>query len=93
MRLTETKDGTIIEVFVKPSCQKFEMTVDCDEIVVRCIGEPTKGKANKELLKEFTRLFGSRVELVSGATSRQKHLLILGARRVDVERLVRDRSV
>jgi uncharacterized protein (TIGR00251 family) len=35
-----------------------------------------KGKVNKELVKELSRLFKRRVEIVSGFTSRQKKILI-----------------
>jgi uncharacterized protein (TIGR00251 family) len=39
-----------------------------------------KGKVNKELIKEFTKIFHSQIELVSGATSRQKKLLVKGVK-------------
>jgi len=86
MKLTETKDGVVVEVFVKPNSQKFGVTVEGDEIVVRCTEEPVKGKVNKELIKEFTKLFHAKVELVSGATSKQKKLLIKNVEGKEVER-------
>lgn len=85
MKLTETKDGVVIEVFVKPNSQKFGVTLEGDEIVVRCTEEPVKGKVNKELIKELTKLFHAQVELVSGATSKQKKLLIKNLGRNEVE--------
>ncbi len=88
MKLTETKDGTIIEIYVKPNSPKFEVTVEDDEIVVRSTEEPEKGKVNKEILKELSKLFHSNVALVSGATSRQKRLLVRAASKGDVERLL-----
>ena len=86
MKLTETKDGVVIEVFVKPNSQKFGVVVEGDEVVVRCTEEPTKGKVNKELIKELTKLFRTQVELVSGATSKQKKLLIKNVEGKEVER-------
>lgn len=56
------------------------------EIVVHCREEPVKGKVNKELVKEFSRLFHKRVELISGFTSKQKVLLIRDADRKEVEK-------
>ena len=88
MKLTETKNGTIIEAFVKPNSAKFEVTVEGDEIVVRCTEEPVKGKVNKELIKELTRLFHNKVELVSGATSKQKKLLIKNVKKNEVEQFL-----
>jgi uncharacterized protein len=92
MKLTETKDGVVVEVFVKPNSQKFGVTVEGDEIVVRCTEEPVKGKVNKELIKELTKLFRTQVELVSGATSKQKKLLIKTVERNQVERLLHNQS-
>ncbi len=92
MRITETKDGAILEVFVKPKSQKFEVTFEGDDVVVRCTEEPVKGKVNKELLKALSKLFHTNVELVSGATSRQKRLLLKGIEKSEVERLLRTAS-
>jgi uncharacterized protein len=80
MKTTETKEGTIIEIYVKPNSEKFKVSLENGEIVVRCTEEPVKGKVNKELIKEFTKIFHSKIELVSGATSRQKKLLVKGVK-------------
>jgi uncharacterized protein (TIGR00251 family) len=92
MKLTETKDGTIIEVYVKPNSAKFEVNVEGDEIVIRSTEEPEKGKVNKEIIKELTKLFHASVELVSGATSRQKRLLVKNIKKNEVERLLHKES-
>ena len=89
MKITETKNGTIIEVFVKPKSAKFEVLLEGDEVVVRCTEEPVKGKVNKELLKALSKFFHTNVELVSGTTSRQKRLLLKGIEKSEVERLLR----
>lgn len=91
MNIKENKDGTIITVFVKPNSPKFSVEVDGDEIVVRCTEEPVKGKVNKELIKELTKLFHAKVELVSGLTSKQKQLLIRGIEKAEAERLLEKR--
>ena len=88
MKISETKDGTIIEVFVKPNQPKFNVTIDDDEILVFSTEEPVKGKVNKQLIKELSKLFHAKVELVSGATSRQKQLLIKGVGKKQVEQLL-----
>jgi uncharacterized protein (TIGR00251 family) len=89
MKISETKDGAIIEVFVKPNSAKFETVIEGDEILVYCTEEPVKGKVNKELVKEFSKLFHHKVEIVSGFTSKQKRLLIKGIGKSEVERLLR----
>jgi uncharacterized protein (TIGR00251 family) len=89
MKITETKDGAIIEVFVKPNSAKFDVMIDGDEILVLCTEKPVKGRVNKELMKELSKLFHSKVEIVSGFTSKQKRLLIKGTGKSEVERLLR----
>jgi len=73
---------------VKPHAREFKIVVEGDEIVVFCLEAPVKGKVNKELLKEFSRLFHTKVELVSGFTSKQKKLLIRGFGKSKVERVL-----
>jgi uncharacterized protein (TIGR00251 family) len=88
MNVNETKNGAVIEVFVKPNSNKFKITVDDGEIVVFCTEQPVKGKVNKELVKEFSKLFHTKVEIVSGLTSKQKRLLIAGVGKSEVEQLL-----
>jgi uncharacterized protein (TIGR00251 family) len=89
MKTVETNDGVIIDVFVKPKSDKFAVKLEEEQIVVFSTEEPVKGKVNKELIKELTRFFGGRVEIVSGLTSRQKRLLIRSVGKSQVENLLR----
>ena len=88
MKISETKNGVVIEVFVKPKSERFEVFLEGDEVIVRCTEEPVKGKVNKELLKTLSKFFHTSVELVSGATSRQKRLLIRKLSKSEVELLL-----
>ncbi|MEM3459315.1 MAG: DUF167 family protein [Candidatus Bathyarchaeia archaeon] len=88
MKISEVKDGSILEVYVKPSSKEFKVTVEEDEVVVFCKEEPFKGKVNRELVKEFSRLFGGRVELVSGFASKNKRLLVHGIGKSEIERIL-----
>jgi uncharacterized protein (TIGR00251 family) len=88
MKITETKEGAIVEVFVKPSSPKFGVAFDGQEVLAYCTEKPVKGKVNKELVKEFSKLFHSRVKIVSGFTSRQKRLLILGINKDNAEHII-----
>jgi len=88
MSITQTKDSVIITIFVKPNSPKFRIELDGDEIVVHSTEEPVKGKVNKELIKEFTKLLHTKVEIVSGATSKQKKLRIKGVERKEIEHLL-----
>ena len=88
MNMKETKNGTIIEVFVKPNQPKFSVKVDGDDIIVFCTEEPVKGKVNKELIKELSKLFHAEIKIISGLTSRQKLLLVKNVSRNEVETLL-----
>lgn len=88
MKLTEIKEGTLIEIFVKPNSPNFEVILEGEEVIIRCTQEPVKGKVNKELTKELTKLFHTKVELVSGSTSKQKRFLITGAKKDEAKKLL-----
>ena len=90
MNLVETKDGTIMEVFVKPNQKQFKVALEGEEIVVFSNEEPAKNKANKEIIKELSRLFKTRVELASGATSREKKLAVNGLNKAETETIIRE---
>ena len=84
MQLLQVKDGTIIVLFVKPNSASFKIIVEDNNLVVHCTEEPVKGRVNKELVKELSNLFRSRVKLVSGFTSKKKILLVTGALKSEV---------
>jgi uncharacterized protein len=89
MRIAETKDGVILTIFVKPNSPKFKVEFDGDEIVVYSTEEPVKGKVNKEILKEFTKLLHTKVEFAAGLTSKQKQLFVVGMTKPQVENLLK----
>lgn len=88
MRICETKDGLVLQVSVKPKAKRFKIVAERDEIIIHCVEEPVKGKVNKELVKELSKLFRKRVEIVSGFASKQKKLLIRDAQRSEIERIL-----
>lgn len=85
MKVFETKDGCILEVSVKPRSKEFKVVVEENAIVVFCIEDPVKGRVNKELVKELSRVFHRPVELVSGFSSRDKRVLIKGVHGCEVD--------
>jgi len=85
LKVFETKDGCILEVSVKPRSREFKVAVEENVIVVFCTEDPVKGRVNKELVKELTRIFHRPVELVSGFSSRDKRLLVKGAHKHEVD--------
>ena len=88
MKITETKNDAIIEIFVKPNQPKFKIKLDNDEITVFCTEEPVKGKVNKEIIKELSKLFHTQIEIISGLTAKQKRLLIKNMNKKETENLL-----
>lgn len=93
MKVIETKEGSILEILVKPRSKTFKIIVENDEIVAFCKEEPTKGKVNRELVKELSGQFHRRVELVSGFSSRQKRILVRGVKKSQVELALLDKPL
>lgn len=89
MKITETKDGIVLEVSVRPKARQFKIVIEGDEIVVFCTEEPIKGKVNKELVKRLSKLLHKEIVLVSGFISRQKRLLIKNTDKETLEKALR----
>ena len=82
MKLRKTVQGIVLDVHVKPNSREFRIKTEEDELVVFCRETPVKGRVNRELIRELSRLFKRRVEILSGFSSRQKKILI---RDIDAE--------
>lgn len=78
--IKEVKDGVLLSIFVKPNSAKFKVELDCGEVIVYATEVPERGKVNREILKEASKFFSAKVELTSGATSRQKVILIYASK-------------
>jgi uncharacterized protein (TIGR00251 family) len=92
MRLLKSGEGVVLEVYVKPSSKRFRLELDGDEIVVSCREAPVKGRVNRELVNELSRLFNRKVELVSGTRSRQKKVLISNIEEDEVNQILSSTS-
>lgn len=75
----ETEDGVLVNIEVSPRSDKFKISAYNEwrkEIEVKITSIPQKGKANKEIIKEFSKLTNTQVEIVSGLKSQHKTLKI-----------------
>lgn len=88
MSIKETKDGVILTVFVKTNSSKFRIQMEDNQITLHCTQEPVKGKVNKEIIKELTKLFHAKAELASGFTSKEKQIAIAGIRKTQAEQIL-----
>lgn len=91
--LRESRDGILIDVIVKPGSKVVKIAFDhkTEQFNVSLKSHPTKGKANKELLriiKQFIEKLGfnsAQCTIIRGHTSRTKVLLIENINAKDLE--------
>lgn len=88
MKTLKTDQGVVLNVYVKPDSREFKIEIEDDELVVHCKEFPVKGKVNRELIKELSRIFKRRVEFISGFTSKQKKFLIKDVSLEEVNRIL-----
>ncbi len=90
--LTETADGVILALVVQPRSSKNQLA-GCHDgaLKVRLTAPPVDGSANKCCCAFLAKLLGvpaRDLEIISGATSRHKRVLVSGLCHADiVERL------
>ncbi len=79
--LRKAGDDLLVDIEVSPGSGRFEIA-SYDEwrkrLVVKVKSPPEKGKANREIMKEFSKICGKDVEIISGHKSRHKTLRIYG---------------
>ncbi|MCD6403481.1 MAG: YggU family protein [Candidatus Aenigmarchaeota archaeon] len=80
--LQETSKGIVVEIKVIPNSPKFKVKTN-SFIKVYLTSEPKRGKANKELINMFKKIFGVEVKILSGARTKTKKLLLPGLTKQD----------
>ena len=77
--VNEAQDGILVDIEVSTKSNKFEISGYNEwrnKIEIRIKSPPLKGRANKEIINEFSKLTKNPVEIISGLKSRQKTLKI-----------------
>ena len=84
--VTEIQEGILVDIEVSTKSNKFEIAGYNEwreRIEIRIKSPPLKGKANKEIIGEFSKLTKNPVEILSGLKSRQKTLKIYNMSKSD----------
>ncbi len=93
IELTENAEGLVLPVRAQPGARKAGVLGEqAGALKLAVTAPPEDGRANKailELLRELLDLKRSQVELISGATARDKRVLIRGVPRTELERRLR----
>ena len=80
--LEQTREGVLVSVRLQPKAGKTELADATDEYVkVKVTAAPVEGAANEACRRLFAKVFGiakGHIQIVSGAKSRQKRILLGG---------------
>ena len=75
----QIEDGVLVDIEVSPRSKKFEIAGYNqwrEKIEIKIKSPPLKGRANQEIVKEFSNLTKAPVEIVSGLKSQHKTLKV-----------------
>ena len=92
--VTETNDGIMVDIEVSPKSKKFEIigyNEWREKIEIRIKSVPQKGKANKEIVTEFSRLTGSQVEIISRLKRHHKTLRVHNLSKSEFLHILKDK--
>jgi uncharacterized protein (TIGR00251 family) len=69
-------NGTVLKVRVKAGSGQFSISKKADSLEIRTRSPAEGNRANMEIVKELSRLFGRDVRIVRGLKSKRKEILI-----------------
>jgi len=81
--MKQTENGVLIALRVKPGSGKFSISSREDFLEIRTKSPAEDNKANQEIVKELSRLFGRKVRIIRGLKSRRKEIFVEGASQAD----------
>ncbi len=78
----------IFNAKIKPNSPAFEISKFGETIIICTENQPENNKANTEIVKELSRIFGKNVRILRGLKSKQKTILIEDLAEKDFESTV-----
>lgn len=90
--IREQDEGIMVDIEVTPGSAQFAIKAYNpwrNRIEVKISSPPIKGKANHEIIKEFSNLTKKEVILVKGPGSRQKTIKIFDITKKDFEKILK----
>lgn len=92
VKTREVEGGIVVSVKIKPNSSKDRVVGEyADRIKIAVTVSPEKGKANKAVIKIFSKWLGvksSDIQIISGEKSRDKEVFIKNMTKEDLYRLV-----
>lgn len=95
MEIEEREDGVVLGVLVQPCSSRTEIVGPAEggALKIKVTAPPREGKANRELIKFLSKLFGvakSRIAILSGESSRNKRIFISEISSAEVKEILGD---
>jgi hypothetical protein len=95
---SERGEGVTLRIRVTPRAPNDEISQIMEDgtIKIRLTAPPVEGKANAALVKflaEILRVPGGSIEILSGESSRNKHIRVIGMKAEVAQQLLREASV
>lgn len=90
--IREQDEGIMVDIEVTPGSAQFTIKAYNpwrNRIEVKISAPPIKGKANQEIIKEFSHLTKREVILVTGQKSRQKTIKIFNITKKDFGKILK----
>ncbi|BAW31128.1 MAG TPA: DUF167 family protein [Methanothermobacter sp.] len=84
--IREDGEDLLVDIEVSPGSLKFEIggyNPWRRRLEVKLKSQPLKGKANNELIREFSNILSKDVEIIKGVKSRYKTIKIRGIKKSD----------
>jgi len=89
MGIRQTGRGVILEAAVKAGAGSFSVSQKDGFLEIRTKSPAEGNKANQEIIKELSKLFGKDVRILRGLKSKRKEILVEGASVQDAERVLK----
>jgi uncharacterized protein (TIGR00251 family) len=86
MQARQAGSGVLLSARVKAGSGSFSVSSEGDIITIRTKSPAEDNKANQEIIKNLSRLFGKEVRIIRGLRSRNKTLFVEGASAGEVEK-------
>ncbi len=89
--IEEVEDGVLVDILVSTGASSFSINSYNQwrkRIKITVRSPPKKGKANQEIIQEFTSLTQHEVKIVSGIKSREKTIKIYGMTKNDLSQII-----
>jgi len=88
--IRQIHDGVVLAAHVRAGSGRFSISPEQSFLEIRTRSPAEGNRANMEIVKELSRLFGREVRIIRGMKSKRKEILIAGISMQDAERLLKD---